>query len=76
MEDEILFAKEKEKRKEGGEGREREREKTGQVTCKARPIPVHRMQVAPEAVGDLLAVWDFLKVGGVYFVIASVWHFF
>ena len=29
-----------------------------------RPVPVHRLQVPAETVGDLLTVWDFLKVRG------------
>lgn len=68
-EDEKLFAQERddemggqeqgaggEARKEGGE--------LSVVARPTRPIPVHRMQVPPESVGDLLMVWDFLKVCG------------
>lgn len=68
-EDEKLFAQERddemggqeqgaggEARKEGGE--------SSIVARPTRPIPVHRMQVPPESVGDLLMVWDFLKVCG------------
>lgn len=54
-EDELLFALEQ---KEGGE-REGGDARRARPT---RPVPVHRMQVPPEAVGDLLAVWDFVKV--------------
>ena len=50
--------KEKEK---GGVENEAER-KAWSGMRPARPTPLHRMKVPAEAVGDLLAVWDFLKV--------------
>lgn len=54
MEDDILHAKEEQDRQEGLDNAPPRRPD--------RLAPVHRMQVPAEAVGDLLAVWDFLKV--------------
>ena len=61
MEDEKLFSQEAQNG--GGEsGQAPEEAGSLAVTLPARPVPVHRMQVPPQAVGDLLMVWDFLKV--------------
>lgn len=59
MEDELLDALEEEERQEA--------EKSGlKAPCHPpeRPLAVARFKVPPEAVGDLLSVWDFLQVRG------------
>lgn len=56
VEDELLHAREEE---------EAQKAAVGVAAVKRRPprpTPVHRLQVPPETVGDLLIVWDFLKV--------------
>lgn len=54
IEDEIVHAAKQREGKASVEGVPQQRPD--------RPAPLHRMQVPAGAVGDLLAVWDFLKV--------------